>query len=77
MHGKGEIPLHRGISNEEEDGEDKIVHAHDSEKSSGDGEPSHLEVTTQAQLQEGVEKVTISTLSGVSKYYTFKIRGIL
>jgi hypothetical protein len=31
----------------------------------------------QAQLQEGVKKVTIATLSGVPIYYTFKIKGIL
>jgi hypothetical protein len=28
-------------------------------------------------LQEGVKKVTISTLSRVPKYYTFRVRGIL
>jgi hypothetical protein len=28
-------------------------------------------------LQEGVKRVTIATLSGVPRYYTFRIRGIL
>jgi hypothetical protein len=37
-------------------------------------EPPHLE---EKQLREGIKGVTIATLSGVPKYYTFMVRCIL
>jgi len=40
-------------------------------------EPPHLEIIEETQLQEDVKGVTIVTLLGVPRYYTFRIRGIL
>jgi hypothetical protein len=37
----------------------------------------HTLSTEETQLQEGLKGVTIATLSGVPRYYTFRIRGIL
>jgi hypothetical protein len=65
------------LFDEEDDGEDETVHdvhAESTGQSSGEVEPPHLEET---QLQEGVKRVTIATLLGVPRYYTFIIRGIL
>jgi hypothetical protein len=56
-------------------GDDEIAHLQDSGQSSG--EPPHLDTTDQVPLQESTKGVTIATLSGVPKYYTFRIRGIL
>jgi len=39
--------------------------------------PSHLKATEHTPLQNSTKGVTISTLSGVPKYYTFTVIGIL
>jgi hypothetical protein len=39
------------------------------------GEPSHA--AEHMSLQDNPKGVTISTLSGIPKYYTFRVRGIL
>jgi hypothetical protein len=36
--------------------------------------PPHLEIAEEKMLQEGVKRVTIATLTGVPKYYTFRVR---
>lgn len=40
-------------------------------------EPSHLDAIEQVPLQDSTKGVTIATILGVPKYYTFRVRGIL
>ena len=75
--GKGKVHYIEVLSDEEDDGEDETTHTQGNGQRSGEVEPSHLEVTTETPLQEGVNRVTIATLSGVPRYYTFRIRGLL
>jgi hypothetical protein len=73
--GKGKLHYIEVLSYEEDDGDDKIAHLQDSGQ--GSGEPPHLDTTEKAPLQEGAKGVTIATVLGVPKYYTFRVRGIL
>jgi hypothetical protein len=41
------------------------------------GKSSHLKATDKVPLQNITKEVTIVTLSGVPKYYTFRVKGIL
>jgi hypothetical protein len=65
------------ISDEEDDGEEEICHAPGSGHSSGETKLPYIEVLEETNLQEGVKGLTISTLLGVPKYYTFRVKGIL
>ena len=42
-----------------------------------EGEPPPLKFGEPLQVQDGVKKVTIDTLSGVPQYYTFKMTSLL
>jgi hypothetical protein len=64
--GKGKVHYIEVVSNEENDGDDE-----------GIGEPSHLDATEKEPLQDSTKGLIISTLLGVPKYYTFRVRGIL
>ena len=70
--GKGKVHYIEVLSDE-----DEITHIQDSGQRSGEGEPQHIEVAEEKQLQEGVKKVTTATLSRVPKYYTFRVKCIL
>jgi hypothetical protein len=73
--GKGKVHYIEVLFDEEDEGEEE-THCIPNGGQSSD-ETLHLEMTEQAPLQEGVKKVTIATLSGVPRYYTFHIRGIM
>jgi hypothetical protein len=75
--GKGKVHYIEVLSDEEDDGEDETHHIHDSGQRIGKAERPHLEVAEEKELHDRVKKVTINTLLGVPKYYTFKVRGIL
>jgi hypothetical protein len=66
--GKGKVHYIEVFSDKEDDGDEKGI-GQDS------GEPS--QIIEQVPLQDIPKGVTISTLSGVPKYYTFRIRGIM
>jgi hypothetical protein len=54
-----------------------MMRSHIQDNGQSNGEPPHLEITEKEPLQEGVKRVTISTLSGVPYILIFRIRGIL
>jgi hypothetical protein len=73
--GKGKVHYIEVLSDEEDEGQEENLYSPYEGKNNG--ETLHLEITEHAQLQEGLKKVTIATLSGVPRYYTFRIRGIM
>jgi hypothetical protein len=74
--GKGKVHYIEVVYDEEDVSEDEVAHTHDSGKRSSEAKPPHLDIFEDKSLQEGFKKVTIATLSGVPRYYTFKIKGV-
>ena len=66
--GKGKVYYIEVVFEEEVDGDDEGI-------GKDSGEPS--QDIEKEPLQDNPKGVTISTLSGVPKYYTFRVRGIL
>jgi len=67
--GKGKVHyIEVGYDEEDDDDDDGI--------GKNSSEPSHIEATEQVPLQNKSNGVTISTLLGVPKYYTFRFRGL-
>jgi hypothetical protein len=73
--GKGKVHYIEVLSDEEDESEEEYLHRSDDEQNNR--EAPHLEISEQVMLQEGTKKMTIATLSGFPKYYTFMIRGIM
>jgi hypothetical protein len=68
--GKGKVHYIEVVFDEKDDGDDEGI-------GQDNGEPSHPDATEKAPLQDRTKGVTIATLSGVPKYYTFRVRGIV
>jgi hypothetical protein len=65
---KGKVHYIEAVFDEEDDSDDEGI-------GQESGDSSHD--TEQVPLQDSSKGVTIATLLGVPKYYTFRVRGIL
>ena len=72
MHGKGKVNYIEVLSDDADIGEDEEFIPFEQDHSGE--EPPWLESIELAPLQDGVEKMTIATLSGISRYCSFGLR---
>ena len=66
--GKGKVHYIEVVSDKEDDDDDEGIRQ-------DSGEPLH--VIEHIPLQDDSKGVTIATLLGIPKYYTFRLRGIV